>query len=58
MDVFNLPSLAGSPDSIKTFMESLLYVSDSAGTAEVAKVNDKDKRKDLRDVEGRLDRPW
>lgn len=57
MDVFNLPCLTGSPDSIKTFIECLLCASDSDKTAELAKVNYKEKGKDLRNVQGRIDRP-
>lgn len=52
--MFNLPYLMGSPDSVKTF----LCASDSARIAELAKVNCKEKGKDLRNVGGRIDRPW
>lgn len=58
MEVFNLPCLTGSPDSVKTLIECLLCASDSARTSEVAEVNHKEKGKDLRNVEGRTARPW
>lgn len=53
----HLPCLTESPDSVKTFIECLLCASDSDKTAELAKVNYKEKGKDLRNVEGRIDRP-
>lgn len=56
MDVFNLPCLTGSPNSVKRFIECLLCARDRAKTAELAKVNYKEKGKGLRNVEGRIDR--
>lgn len=58
MNVFNLPCLTVSLYSVETFIESLLCANHSIRTAEAAKVNNTEKRKDLRNVEERIGRCW